>query len=302
MATYTEISAESLERFLYMFELGELSSYTPITGGIENSNYLVELRHEQKYVLTIAEDITLEQVSFFNDLLQQMVNAGLPVPEPMRTLDGMPSTLFKGKPTWLFSFLPGEHPTVPTTKQCREIGSILADIHIAARRCRYSRENVYGASWIQACAKDAMQALDGTNRVQLELAIHEYVALEQSPLELPRGTIHGDLFRDNAMFESDNLTGVIDFYHACDDYLIQDLAIAINDWCVANGALDHQKQAAMISGYEEKRPFAEGELEYLPQFRRFAAMRFALTRLLANKEDNPDRQPGPMIDLLASIS
>ncbi len=302
MATYTEITAESLERFLYMFELGELSRFTPITGGIENSNYLVELSNEQRYVLTIAEDITLEQVSFFNDLLQQMVNSGLAVPEPMRTLDGMPSTLFKGKPTWLFSFLPGQHPISPTINQCRAIGSTLADIHQAATGCRYSRANVYGARWLNSCAERAMETLHPSDRERLNQVIAEYLTLEQTPIALPRGTIHGDLFRDNAMFELDTLTGVIDFYHACDDYLIQDLAIAINDWCMEEGALDEEKQTAMINGYEERRPLEVGEMDHLTQFRKFAAMRFALTRLLAKQENNPERQPRAMLDLLSSLS
>lgn len=297
MAAYTEITAESLERFLYMFELGELVSFEAIIGGIENSNYFVELGGEQRFVLTIAEDITLDQVSFFNDLLQQMVNAGIPVPEPMRTLDGMPSTLFKGKPTWLFSYLPGTHPNTPTTIQCRAIGRILAQIHVAAERCRYHRDNVYGSSWIIA-TQSVVDKLKPEEQEQLRPVIEQYLALEAQPLPLPRGTIHGDLFRDNAMFLQDQLTGVIDFYHACDDYLIQDVAIAVNDWCVEQGSLDQEKQTQLICGYEEVRTLEEEEKEHLPLFRNFAAMRFTLTRLVANQTNNPDRQPQTMLRLL----
>jgi homoserine kinase type II len=298
MATYTDITAESLARFLYMFDLSELASFAPISTGIENSNYYVTLQDEQEFVLTIAEDIELHQVPFFNDLLQQVGSAGLPAPQPERTLDGMSSTIFKGKPTWLFGRLPGEHVSNPTAQQCREIGRVLAQVHLATEKCRYQRANVYGSEWLNTAMASTGHRLTTTQQQKLTAAAEHYLQIERSPLELPRGIVHGDLFRDNALFQGEELTGVIDFYHACEDYLIQDVAIAINDWCMVDGELDSEKHQALLDGYNEVRQLIHTELEALPLFRRFAAMRFALTRLLADQTDNPERQPTPMLAML----
>lgn len=298
MATYTDITAESLARFLYMFDLSELASFAAINSGIENSNYYVTLQNEQEFVLTIAEDIELQQVAFFNDLLQQVAAAGLPAPQPERTLDGMSSTIFKGKPTWLFGRLPGAHVSIPTVEQCRAIGRALAQVHLATEKCRYQRANVYGIEWLKSALASTQHQLSPTQQQKVAAAAEHYVRIEQSPLDLPRGIVHGDLFRDNALFEGENLTGVIDFYHACEDYLIQDVAIAINDWCMVNGTLDSHKQQALLDGYGEIKQLLDTELEALPLFRRFAAMRFALTRLLARQTDNPERQPTPMLAML----
>lgn len=298
MATYTQIDAESLTRFLYMFNLGELDSFQPISAGIENSNYFVSLENDQDFVLTITEDLDLAEVPFFNDLLQNLVNAKLPVPEPQRTLDGMASTLFKGKPTWLFSKLEGEHVTSPSDDQCFEIGLALAKIHENSKKCRYSRDNVYSADWAKQTLTQVQDRLSNEHYSTIEKVIGDYEGLD--PTILPRGIVHGDLFRDNAMFVDSELTGVIDFYHACDDFYIQDIAITINDWCLDNLQLNQARQEALLSGYQQQRQLEHKEVNALPQFRTFAAMRFALTRLLA-ESDHPERSPGTKLALLNQL-
>lgn len=295
MATYTQISHESLTRFLYMFDIGELAHFEPITAGIENSNYFVTLDNESEYVLTITEDLELSEVPFFNDLLQQLVNARLPVPEAQRTLDGMSSALLKGKPTWLFNRLPGTHQMAPIPSQCHAIGRALATIHDQSPKCRYRRENVYNHAWACAALKQVTSQLDPTNLRNLQSAVDLYQDLSSE--QLPSGIIHGDLFRDNALFLGDELTGVIDFYHACDDFLVQDIAIALNDWCVEGKQFSQSHEAAVLEGYETVRQLEPLELELLRQFRAFAAMRFSLTRLLANS-DEPERQAAAQLSLL----
>ena len=300
MATYTDISTQSLSRFLYMFDLGELESFELITAGIENSNYFVTMTNETEYVLTITEGLDLNEVPFFNDLLQQLINARLPVPEPQRTLDGMASALLKGKPTWLFTRLPGSHHMKPSAAHCREIGRALATIHQQSERCRYIRENVYNSLWVGQSLTKIKHLVKPDDLGNLEAVAEDYRVLQEQSAELPRGIIHGDLFRDNALFVGDELTGVIDFYHACEDFLIQDIAIAINDWCTDGVLTEGDKQAAMIEGYHSVRQLSDEELDALQGFRVFSAMRFALTRLLANS-DNPDRKPDAQLGLLEQL-
>ncbi|MFT5560411.1 MAG: homoserine kinase type II [Candidatus Azotimanducaceae bacterium] len=299
MATYTTFERASLERYLIMFDLGELSEFEAITSGIENSNYYVRFENTDfEYVLTITEDLDFAQVPFFNDLLQALAKSGIPVPEPQRTLDGMSSTIFKSKPTWLFNRLPGHHPDIPNDTQCGEIGVALAKLHIAGRKAKYNRDNAYHSGWAKETFANVAPNLNDTDRQSLQLSVERYHSERQDDAELPRGTIHGDLFRDNALFVDNALTGVIDFYHACDDYFIQDIAISINDWCCEQGADVPEKEQALLAGYTSIRPLELAEQTALPRFREYAAMRFSLTRLLAGRAGNPIKNPREFLELL----
>lgn len=294
MAVFTTFSENALARYLVMFDIGELESYAPIEGGIENSNYFVSLKNDDRileFVLTITEGLGFDEVGFFNDLLTRLANAGLPVPLPERTLDGMYSTIFCGKPTWLYPRLPGRHPTDANVAQCETIGGALAQLHNAARRAKYTRANPYSAEWASETFASQRHHLDELDQVLLASILREYTGLAGTD-DLPMGIIHGDLFRDNALFEGDKLTGIIDFYHACEDFLIQDLAIAVNEWCTdASGKLDAARFQAMLGGYESVRPLTPAEREHLPAFRRAGAIRFVLTRLLSGDESGHLKDP-----------
>tara|TARA_R110002072_G_scaffold1369_7_gene11317 strand:+ start:6492 stop:7409 length:918 start_codon:yes stop_codon:yes gene_type:complete len=299
MATYTTFEREALERYLIMFELGELLDYEAISSGIENSNYFLRFEDKEiEFVLTITEDLDFSEVPFFNDLLQVLAKSGLPVPQPQSTLDGMSSTIFKGKPTWLFNRLPGSHPDITTETQCEKIGSALAQLHLGGAAARYERENVYSISWAKAAVDQLAADLSELDQRSLNQALERY---QNECEKLPRGIIHGDLFRDNALFEEDNLTGVIDFYHACNDYFVQDIAITLNDWCCEAGTDVEPKRLALLRGYESVRALEAAEHKALPRFREFAAMRFALTRLLAGRSDNPVKNPREFLDLLIRL-
>lgn len=295
MAVFTSFSQQALERYLVMFDLGEVSHVEPITAGIENSNYYIGFdgaaeNSDADYVLTITEDLAFDEVPFFNDLLGLLSRSGLPVPEPQTTLDGMSGTIFCGKPTWLFNRLAGAHPEDIQPAHCEAIGSSLAQLHEAAKQARYSRANPYSASWARKTFEIYQASLSPEDRDNLLTCIDAYEVQEQNS-QLPRGIIHGDLFRDNALFEGVDLTGIIDFYHACDDFFIQDIAITINDWCYPNGQLDQNLKNTLLTAYNDIRPLTAEENNLLPVFEQFAAMRFALTRLLSGKDGEPLKNP-----------
>lgn len=299
MATYTTFERESLERYLIMFELGELADYQPISEGIENSNYFLQFDdNDHEFVLTITESLDFSEVAFFSDLLQVLAKGGLPVPQPQQTLDGMSSTIFKGKPTWLFNKLPGSHPTTTTEAQCEQIGEALAKLHVGGQNARYDRDNVYSSEWAKTALKQVKGDLTVLDHQNLGQVVERYGIEDET---LPRGIIHGDLLRDNALFEGNALTGVIDFYHACEDYFIQDIAITLNDWCCEGGEDVAAKRHALIRGYESIRALENQEHAALPRFREFGAMRFALTRLLAGRTDNPVKNPREFLDLLTRL-
>ena len=287
-----------------MFDIGELDSFAPIEGGIENSNYFVTLvngENRVEFVLTITESLGFEEVGFFNDLLSKLTVAGLPVPMPERTLDGMYSTIFCGKPAWLFPRLPGRHPETVSAAQCETIGKTLAQLHEAAVAARYTRANPYPAAWAHQTLAARGGELDAPDRAMIAAIANEYAGLETAS-DLPRGIIHGDLFRDNALFEDSKLTGIIDFYHACDDFLVQDLAITLNEWCThRSGLVDMQRFDAMLQGYESVRTLSEAEKTHLPAFRRAGAMRFVLTRLLSGDGTNYLKDPEEFLRIARAL-
>lgn len=292
MAAFTTFTEAALARYLVMYGIGELENFRAIEGGIENSNYFVTTRqHDEsrEFVLTITEGLSFDEVPFFNDLFQKLSRSGLPVPNPQRTLDGMTSTIFCGKPTWLFPRLPGNHPLTVTTSQCETVGRALGNLHSAAEGLRFGRDNPYNIAWTEETIASRGSSLGRDDQAMLADFLAQY---RQLPESLPTGIVHGDLFRDNVMFEGETLTGIIDFYHACTDLLAQDVAITINEWCNdGTGRIDEERQAALLSGYESFRPLGALEKDCMPVLQKNAAMRFVLTRLLSGDDDGHLKDP-----------
>jgi homoserine kinase type II len=304
VAAFTKFSDTALENYLVMFGIGELVSCTAIESGIENSNYFITTsKHgeDNEFVLTIMEELSFNDLPFFNNLLRHLFHFGLPVPAPQQTLDGMTSTIFCGKPTVVYSRLAGKHLTVAGEKHCFEIGKTLAEIHSASATKNLQRENPFDIDWMSQTIKQVDHLLSDVNSNMLVKLADEYA--EVCELDLPKGIIHGDLFRDNVLFENDQLTGVIDFYHACNDYLIQDVAITINDWCkTQSGIIDQKLQDSLLQGYESIRVLEDEEREFLPCFQRAGSARFALTRLLSGDGGGHLKDPGEFLELAARLS
>lgn len=288
-----------------MYDQGELEQFEPIAEGIENSNYFVSLKGKNgeltQFVLTINETITFDEVPFFNHLMTHLFHHGLPVPNPQVTLDGMTGTSFCGKPTTLFPRLPGKHPDAPTNKQCHTIGLKLAELHEVALSFRYHRLNPYSSKWVDRTLREVSSQLLGTDVKLLQHIAKGYAEVEQE--DLPRGITHGDLFRDNALFVDEELTGIIDFYHACEDFLVQDIAIIINDWCtLPDGRFDPARQAAVLEGYQRVRRLTRKENKCLSDFKQFAALRFILTRLISGDDDSPLKDPEELLRIARQLS
>lgn len=303
MAAFTTFTEEALERYLVMFGKGTLKACTPVAGGIENSNYFVTLDNgsgDLEYVLTIIEQFGFDEAPFFNKVMSKLFQYGLPVAAPHSTLDGMSSTIFCGKPTFLLPRLEGSHPVLVNEEHCFRIGEFLGSAHRALNDLKSTRPNPYNLGWMQGTLDSISNRLEESQKIQLAELLAEYERIEA--LELPSGLIHGDLFKDNALFtDQSELKGVIDFYHACHDILIQDIAIAINDWCqTSTGRIDEVLRASLIAGYEEIRPLEKEEVKALVPLQRTSAARFALTRFLSG--DPPLKPPVEMLRLAASLT
>lgn len=302
MAAFTTFDEAALVRYLQMFGVGDLTRFEPIEQGIENSNYFVTVtqhEEERELVLTILENHSFDEVPFFSSLLTHLSHFGLPVPRPRPTLDGMTMTIFCGKPAMLVPRLEGSHLTAVSSEHCFRVGQLMAEIHRTLTGQPWSRQNPYNSEWMFSSIA-SLESLEDNRRQQLIQVAEQYEALEE--LSLPRGVIHGDLFTDNALFSGEEITGIIDFYHACDDFLVQDIAITINDWCKdGNGGVSTALVDKVIEGYESVRPLEAEERELLNNFQQIGAARFALTRFFSGDESGHLKDPVEFLALLDTL-
>lgn len=286
MSVFTSVSIPQLQVWLQDYAIGELVALKGISSGITNTNYFVTIQNngsQNKYVLTLFEHNTLEELPYFIDLMSHLAAHGIPCPKPIKDKAGASLHMLNGKPAALISCLNGQDIEAPNVLQCAAVGSVLAKMHIAGQSFevefpQHDSHNQRGLDWR---VKTASQVLPHLHAAEQQL-LNESLAFqaEFDTTELPMGVIHADLFRDNVLFDGNEIGGLIDFYYACHDVLAYDLAIAVNDWCVnADGSLDASRLEAMIKAYQAVRPFTSAEHSSWPALLRIAALRFWLSRL-----------------------
>jgi homoserine kinase type II len=291
MAVYTQVSDEALAAFLAAYDLGAALSFKGVAEGVENSNYYL-VTTTGRYFLTLFEKRTkAADLPYFIGLKQHLAGKGFPCPEPVMGRDGAALRSLEGRPAVIVTFLEGLSPKRPNVRQCRALGENLARMHLALADFSMTRENSLGPkSWAPLWAgrtEDANALQPGLSDT-IEAAFVQIIRARSRFADLPRGTIHADLFPDNAFFLDDRFCGAFDFYFACTDALAYDLAVCLNSWAFDEGnatdasrlEFNFSKGAALIAGYQSARPLARDELEALPVLCLGSAMRFFLTRLV----------------------
>lgn len=278
MSVYTRLTKEELEQLLNLYDLGDFVKIEGISEGITNSNYYLTTSRN-KYILTIFEEPDLN-LNYAIDLMDLLSKNKIPCPVPIKSKDRGCVINFKGKPLSIFTLLPGKTITkkIPSVMMCSQIGETLAKMHLYSKKLKAYDDGLRDIEWFKKTAKKLKPILnsDEITMINIELENLSY-CIEKS---LPSGVIHSDLFRDNAMFIDDNLTGVIDFYYACNGYYLYDLAIITNDWCLnENMGIDLQRQDALINSYNKNRIIEESEKEVWSNVLRHAALRFWMSRL-----------------------
>jgi len=286
MAVYTEISDEALRAFLADYRIGELVAFRGIAEGVENSNYALKTTSGD-FILTLYEKrVDPAELPWFLGLMRHLAARGLSCPQPVAAADGEALRALCGRPAAICTFLPGVWPRRVRQGHCGPLGAALAELHASGTGFTEERRNSLGP---EAWAPLLEQCRDGGDAVQpgliAELDGHLAGILRDWPRGLPRGQIHADLFPDNVFFLGDadgapRVSGLIDFYFACTDFLAYDLAICLNAWCFEpDFSFNVTKARAMIGAYRAIRPLSEAELAALPVLCRGSAMRFLLTRL-----------------------
>lgn len=281
MAVYTHVTPEDVRAFLAGYDIGGLRALEGIREGVENSNYLL-VTDRGRFILTLYEKrVSPADLPFFLGLMEHLAARGVPCPVPVRGRDGRSLRELRGRPAAIVTFLEGRSAKRIEPPHCASLGAALARLHLAGRDFPQHRANALSVDhWRElylACRGRADEVEAGL-AAELEA---ELDALECGwPRDLPAGVIHADLFPDNVFFDDHRVSGLIDFYFACDDLLAYDLAICLNAWCFERtGEFNITKARALLAGYRRERPLDPAEIEALPVLARGAAMRFLLTRL-----------------------
>jgi homoserine kinase type II len=282
MAVYTEVTDEALGAFLAGYDLGRISSFKGIAEGVENSNFLL-IAESGPFILTLYEKRVNEgDLPFFIGLMEHLALRGVICPQPVRARNGEALGRLAGRSAAIVTFLDGLWLRRPRVQHCGQVGEALARMHRAGADFPLRRPNALSIDgWPALFAAAEARADEVAHGLAAETAAELDALRAAWPTNLPSGVIHADLFPDNVFFLGDRLSGLIDFYFACDDFLAYDLGVCLNAWCFEpDGGFNVSKGMAMIEGYQRVRRLTEGEVGALPVLARGSALRFMLTRLV----------------------
>ena len=282
MAVYTEVSDEALRDFLALYDIGDVVSFKGIAEGVENSNFLLSTSRS-RFILTLYEKrVKADDLPFFIGLMEHLAERGVTCPQPVRNYAGEALAELAGRPAAIVTFLDGLWIRRPHIHHCAQVGEALARMHMAGADFGLKRSNALSLTGWPALFRAAeARANKVAPRLREEIATELAFLQANWPIGLPSGVIHADLFNDNVFFLGEKLSGLIDFYFACNDAFAYDLAICLSAWCFeADIAFNVSKGQAMISAYERVRRLQDPEVEALPILARGAALRFMLTRLV----------------------
>jgi homoserine kinase type II len=276
MSVYTSVNIKELKIWLQDYAFDDLTDYQGIKSGITNTNYFLMTAHD-RFVLTLFEKNTIEDLPYFVDLMSHLATHSFSCPKPILKKNGTALSILKNKPALIVTCLKGKEVTNPEVNHCKAVGKSLAELHVKSANFVAQHQNTRDLSWIKKTAETLFNELP---QDESKLLREEILYQEKQNYKLPKSTIHGDLFKDNVLFLNDEVSGFIDFYYACTDYLILDVAIAVNDWCVnSDGSFDESRLNAFLDAYQKIRSFNDNEDRAWNDVLRLASLRFWVSRL-----------------------
>lgn len=289
MAVFTTLTADDVRRLLPDFDIGEFSALEPIASGIENTNYFLDTT-QGRWVLTVFERLTEQQLPFYLELCAHLGKKGVPVATPVRSRNGKLFSFVKGKPFSIANRLEGQSVADVTPSECASMGEVLARMHLAAQSFELFQENLRGPQWWKSTAPQVLPHLDDSTREMLSEEVDRQFRIFNDPefKQLTVAACHCDLFRNNAMIighgtDSARVCGVFDFYFAGCTALLFDIAVTVNDWCTdfedPDLKLHAEKTRSFLDAYNAVRPFTDAEKRWWPDMLRAAALRFWISRL-----------------------
>ena len=277
MSVFTPVSRDDAQVLLGRYDLGALVDLQGIAAGIENTNYFLDTA-SGRFVLTLFEKLTAAELPFYLGLMGHLAARGVGCPAPVADRDGRVLTTVNSRPACIVTRLKGAWVEAPAAAHCAAVGGALARMHLAGADFDMQMDNPRGPRWWHEAAHLVDGFLDDAQRELLRSELH--FQDEVRAADLPRGLVHADLFRDNVLFDGSLVGGLIDFYFACTDAWLFDVAVTLNDWCLStDGNVDAERAAAFLEAYRTVRPFTAVERRVWPVMLRAGALRFWLSRL-----------------------
>jgi len=294
MSVFTSVSKQQLINHLHQhYHIGELIDYEGITAGVENTNFFVTT-NQGEYVLTLFESHSLEKLSFYLGLMAHLAKAGIPTIQAVSSNQDKLLHTLNGKPASFIKRIKGANPVDVNASHCAQIGKMLARFHLAAQRYPYQMENEFDLAWQKNTVAGWVHKMPANDAALLQHELTHQLDLKAQIETLPTGIIHGDLFRDNSLFDADKLSAILDLYTACNDSLLIDIAIVINDWCFKSSVLNEALVNSVLTAYQTIRPLENSEKELFNDCLRMSALRFWVLRLdlkynpRSNEKTSPD--------------
>ena len=281
MAVYTDISQNDLDQFLSLYNIEDVNSFEGIRNGVSNSNYLL-FGKKNKYILTIFEEMTNDRdLPYFFQLMNHLNSKNIMCPRIIKDKSNNFSNILKGKQAAISSFLEGKSIEHIKPSHCAELGTMVAKFHNASNELEIYRENDLGVKKLETIIDSIEKISEKLNPSVMDIIHSEHEYLKNITFDIPSGIIHADLFPDNIFFNKNKLSGIIDFYFACNDFYAYEIATCLNAWCFEqNNEFNISKAKALLSNYNLHKKFSSEELECLPLLARASALRYLLTRLM----------------------
>ena len=281
MAVFTKLEKQEIEDFLKQYSIGTLMSFEGIVEGIENTNYKITTSHHD-YILTVFEKrVNPKELPFFMNLQRELVTHGFDCPLPIENNNGTTINSLKDKSAVVISFLEGKQLQSILPHHCKEVGSMIARFTNITKSSKLMRNNSMSINaWENIfikCKKERSEAYDP----YLDAIEEELIFLKKNwPHKLPKAIIHADLFQDNIFFKENKISGVIDFYFSCNDFIAYEIALTINAWCFdVKKGFQHDNYVSFMQGFNEHASLNEDEINALNILLRGAALRILITRL-----------------------
>tara|TARA_X000000368_G_scaffold356204_1_gene298179 strand:+ start:79 stop:1044 length:966 start_codon:yes stop_codon:yes gene_type:complete len=283
MAVYTKINKKDISYINKNFNIEKFINFQGIKQGIENTNYLLRTKNK-KFILTIFEKrVSKKEIPFFLKLMDRLNNSKINCPKPLKNIKGNYLIKLKNKTACIVSFLEGKDKKKLNSKNCFEIGKIIAQMHLVTKKIKLFRKNSMSVKNLNPLLKSIKFKSKKSNDLEKFLVNNLKNIKKTWPKKLPKGIIHGDLFIDNIFFKKNKLSGIIDFYFAANDYLMYEIAICINALCFdkknSKFKINKKKIKNLIKGYESIKKISLKEKKSLNILCKGAAIRYLLTRL-----------------------
>ena len=281
MAVFTKISKAEIEFFLKNYSIGNLVSFEGIVKGTENTNYKVTTTKDT-YILTMFEKrVEPEDLPFFMSLQKELAANSFACPLPIKNKENSMINKLKDKNAVIISFLKGENLFKVCPEHCKELGKKIAEFTNITKTLNLSRSNSLDyKAWVSIY--DSFKTVkDNAYEEYFQILDKELIFLKKNwPINLPKAIIHADLFIDNVLFTDNKISGIIDFYFSCNDFIAYEIALTINAWCFnENGTFNYENFNSLIIGFNSISSLNNEEKESMNILLRGAAVRILVTRL-----------------------